>query len=209
MTKPHIIVAGLGRCGTTLMMHMLRAAGIPCIGEPPAFEVDETNHRKVSDAFLSRHPGHALKLLDPHLTPLPLASAPTIWLDRDAKEQAKSQAKMATIIMGLPTPSRLHMRRWCSGLRSDRSIALAALPPGPRLRIAFEGLINAPSCAAHSVAAFLAPWWPELDAAKMAAVVKPRSAACASDLSIELALVDEAERAAGTRGIPRDILMGG
>jgi hypothetical protein len=39
--KPYVIVAGFGRCGSSLTMTMLHAAGIPCIGTPPDFEVNQ------------------------------------------------------------------------------------------------------------------------------------------------------------------------
>lgn len=36
--KPTIFVSGLGRCGSSMTMQMLDAAGIPCIGDYPAYE---------------------------------------------------------------------------------------------------------------------------------------------------------------------------
>ena len=51
---PALLVAGLGRCGTSLMMQMLAAAGLPCVGEFPAYEVPELNHRKPPLAWVIR-----------------------------------------------------------------------------------------------------------------------------------------------------------
>jgi hypothetical protein len=42
MSAPVIVVAGLGRCGTSLVMQMLAAAGLPCVGSFPDFEDDRT-----------------------------------------------------------------------------------------------------------------------------------------------------------------------
>lgn len=197
-SRPHIIVGGLARCGTTLMMHMLHAGGIPCIGTKPDFEVEEVNHRQVDPAFLARHPGHALKLLDPHETPLPVGTrAVLIWLDRDPDQQARSQAKFVRMTMsGIPMPNRSTLRRWAAGLRGDRAKALARFPGWPRLELKFEAIITGPETTAHQIAGFLCQWWPDLDVERMAAQVRPRPTDCAPDLAIELALSEEAEFAA-------------
>lgn len=194
--KPHIIVGGLARCGTTLMMHMLHAGGVSCIGAKPAFEVDEINHRAVNLDFLARHPGHAFKLLDPHMTALPDGlDAVVIWLDRDVDEQARSQAKFVQMLAGAPRPNRAQMRRWAAGLRADRPAALACLSRWPGLVMRFEDLIEAPQVSALQVAVFLAPYW-RLNAGAMAAQVRPRPSTCAPDMAIELSLSAEACRGA-------------
>lgn len=191
--KPYIIVAGLARCGTTLTMHMLHAAGIPCIGEKPAFEPPQVNHCAVDPAWLAQYPGRALKVLNPHETPLPSIDGVVIWLDRDPKQQAASQIKFNAMMMpGLMTVDRGHRRRWVAGLVKDRPRALAALPKAPTLVLRFEDLIHHPYGQAMRIAQFLAQWWPDLDWDAMAAVVRPRSARCAPGLDIELALLDEA-----------------
>jgi hypothetical protein len=110
-----IAVGGLARCGTTLMMHMLHAGGIPCMGSKPDFEVDEFNNRPVKAAFLERHSGHAFKLLDPHRTPLPHGfRGVLVWLDRDPAQQAKSQAKFVHLMTGAPMANRAQLREWAS-----------------------------------------------------------------------------------------------
>jgi len=35
ITQPALLVAGLGRCGSSLTMQMLAAADIPCVGSAP------------------------------------------------------------------------------------------------------------------------------------------------------------------------------
>jgi hypothetical protein len=191
MSNPWIAVAGLARCGTTLTMNMLHAAGIPCIGCAPAFEVAEINHRAVSRDFLNRYPGHAFKHLDPHLAPLP-RELPllVIWLDRDPKEQAKSQAKFVTVLMGLPTPTRAHIRRMAQGLKRERPVALAQYNGCPRLVLQFEEVLKEPRTAALQIAAFLRAYWGLLDIDRMAAQVRSRTPECQPGLDIELAMLE-------------------
>lgn len=73
----------------------------------------------------------------------------TIWLDRNADEQAKSQAKFATMMIGLSAPTRQHMRRWRKGLPMQRDKSVAILTGYPRLSIQFELLIAHPLHAAE------------------------------------------------------------
>lgn len=206
--RPHIIVAGLARCGTTLTMHMLHAAGIPCIGKRPGFEVEQTDHRTVDPAFLARHPGHAFKLLDPHHCPLP-AGLPgvLIWLDRNPVEQAKSQAKFAHLMLGVRPANRAILRRWSAALRVDRARALAPFADWPTLILDFERIILRPQITAERIARHLEPWWPDLDIRGMAQQVRPRSPACAPGLEIELALTAEAD--AFERTIPTSMALEG
>jgi hypothetical protein len=194
--RPHLIVSGLARCGTTLTMTMLHAAGVPCIGNRPDFEVEEIDHLHVDPEYLAQFPGHAFKLLDPLFTPLPAGMPPTpvIWLDRDPKQQARSQAKFIHLNMGLPMASRAHLRKWAAGLRRDRGPSLARFKGWPILIMRFENLIEDHIQSAAIIADFLRPWW-QVDPVKMELEVLPRSAECAPDIEIELRLSRMAEEA--------------
>src|SRR5690348_17944000 len=88
-----LIVAGLGRCGSSLMMQMLQRGGMKCAGEFPAFEMPETNHCSISREWLSQFSGGAVKILDPHLCTIENTPAVVLWLSRDHWHQAKSQIK--------------------------------------------------------------------------------------------------------------------
>lgn len=189
--KPHIIVAGLARCGTSLTMQMLHAAGVSCIGDFPGFESPELSHRAVDPSFLARYPGHALKLLDPHLVRWPRqVPGIAIWLDRDSIEQARSQAKLVHLLMGRPSASRHDIRRIAASLRRERPLALAILSGMPTLHLSFERLLGNSREAAGLIADHIAPAWPGLDIEAMARVVKARSPLCARGLEIELSLVE-------------------
>jgi hypothetical protein len=187
--KPIIFVAGLGRCGTSLTMQMLHRAGIPCTGRWPAFEPDEIGHgygANARAAWLATIPGHAVKWLDPHIVAMPTtAQAVVIWLDRDWKEQAKSQVKMAKD----QDATRHEWRSMMHIIRRDRSLALLPTLRFPRMFMTFERLILTPLGASTAIAAFLKQHDHAVDPEVMADAVLPRRIACQPDLAIELTLV--------------------
>lgn len=190
---PVLFVSGLARCGTSLTMQMLSAAGIPCAGDFPGFEVDAVNHRDISPAFMVAHRGQAVKWLNPHLTSPGVDPVffVTLWLDRNPVEQARSQAKFVHLLMGAPYPDRRHLRRWASGLRRDRAIALGFIGifGWPKLMLDFEALVGKPRETAARIAAWLEPWFGPLDVDRMAAAVRPRESRCEPGLAIEAALM--------------------
>jgi hypothetical protein len=194
MDSPTIIVAGLGRCGTTMVMNMLAAGGIHCAGTAPDYEIEETNQRPVSQRVLLQNAGRALKVLDPQRAVIN-RNAPTvvIWLDRDFKNQALSQAKMVSTFMGRPMPSRTELRKWTDSLRRDRALALHHLPPSPLLKMTFESIIADRQAAAERIVEFLASSHPGMNTKAMAGVVITREPHCMPDMSIEVLLVQAAE----------------
>lgn len=189
MTCPVVFVSGLSRCGTSLMMQMLSAAGLPCAGSFPDFEVDAVSSGPVSRDFMQAHAGHAAKRLDPQRAPTP-AGAPfvSIWLDRDPLEQARSQVKFLHLMGGEPLPNRAQLRRWAAGLRRDRGDAVRAIAGQPMIVVRFEDLVTIPLPTAQRVAGWLSPWL-TVDAQRMAAAALPRPAACQPAMEIEMQLV--------------------
>jgi hypothetical protein len=147
---------------------------------------------KVGRDYLSAHPEHAFKMLNPLDIKLPniMPSAVVIWLDRDVEQQARSQAKFVHLTMGFPMATRAYLRQWAATLRHDRAPALATLRDWPRLYLSFEGIIRKPDTAAADIARFLSPWWGGLDTARMAAVVLPRPTDCTPGIAIEEAAVE-------------------
>jgi hypothetical protein len=177
MSAPTIAVAGLGRCGSSLTLQMLAAAGFPVIGSYPSYEDSDEL------AALTWHPsfeGRAFKLIDAHRwNELPPKLDLLIWLDRDEAEQAASQIKFAMFFqsMGQITTGTRDMRRQMAGLlRRDRRAAKAALEQiavGQRIEVAFEGLIRDAETELAAVSDALGQDidWPR-------DVVVPRSAVC-------------------------------
>lgn len=186
-----VVVAGLGRCGSSLMMQMLHAGGMHCVGEAPAFEDDRVRDR-VAPADIEAWRGQAVKVLDPHRTGLP-GDVRVIWLDRDPKQQADSQAKFLRILGGI-TIDRSKRRAAAAGLAVERSAAMRVIGGRPVLTIRFETLLADPQFTAEKVASFLTPI--PLDVGQMVAQVLPRDPACRPDLGIEMMLVERGLRAA-------------
>ena len=184
MSTPIVVVCGLGRCGTSLLMQMLSAAKMKCAGAAPAFEDNHT-----------RGP-----LIDPHWFSALAGGAVMIWLDRDPGQQARSQAKMLRMLSGVAPMARAQLRSFTRTLRKDRQASLARIVTlshaRPPLMLSFEMLIEQPHTAAVVIAGHLAPWH-RADAAAMAAAVRPRGTSCAPGLEMELALLRDAEVAHG------------
>ena len=89
------IVSGFGRCGSSLVMQMLEAGGMPCSGEYPAFE-DEAGNLLLADMlsldYMQTLEGKAVKLLDPHRGKIPKGPEyHVLGCSRDYGEQARSQ----------------------------------------------------------------------------------------------------------------------
>ena len=177
---PVIIVAGLGRCGTSLVMQMLAAACVPTIGVYPAFEDDINMRLPDLDAqreFYARCPGHAVKLIDPHLHAPPVGlDYRCIFLTRNTTQQARSILKMA----GAPN-DRKSRRAMETNVRRDTPRARAAIErigSGRFLQLGFEEIIHDPAMAASRIAL-----WAGIPLCvgthdAMTACVRRRTAAC-------------------------------
>lgn len=186
MNKPTIVVTGLGRCGTSLMMQMLHAGGVPCVGIYPAFEEHFTQELLNSSA------GKALKILDPQRErPAFNANTWVIRLTRDHREQARSSAKFLALTMGMPV-NRGTVRSIESSYGPDeRKISglIEHIERNQCLQLSFEELIEAPDRATKWVAAFLERAGISLDETAARAQVRARSTACAPGLDLEIALL--------------------
>jgi len=185
-----VVVAGLGRCGLSLVMQMLEAGGLPCAGEFPDYEPDEVNHRAVDEHWLGQW--QAVKILDPHLTPLPPdLDAVVIWLDRNVDEQARSQQKLLRLTTDWKlSPSRQQRGAWKRSLKSDRKRARRALARYPCIEQRFEDLIGEPAAAALMLEHALERYGIAVCAEDMAECVLPRASRCRPDLGIEAMLVE-------------------
>jgi hypothetical protein len=193
---PVIVVAGLGRCGTTLVMHMLARGGVAVAGEAPGYEPEESGPGHTIDpAWFRRFAGGAVKVIDPHRNRVP-QGVPffAFWLDREPMQQARSQEKFYRFFEGDPALGQDEMRRWALRLRSERREALSALQHakgGCFLR--FESLIMHPTRAARALGLELERQGIAADVDAMAKVPRLRSTACAPGLAIEAELAAEAD----------------
>ncbi len=191
-------VCGFGRCGTSLVMQMLEAGGMPVTGPWPSFEDEHTlkvmDGGEISADWLASKAGHAVKVLDPHRGTIPRGPCRAIWLDRDPDEQAKSQAKFLETTIHISI-GREERRRLAKSYRDDRPAAFKVLrAAGARqiLELRFEELLSAPASVATRIATHCSP---ELNIARMAAAVRRTSPECAPDMAMELALMAERDTA--------------
>jgi hypothetical protein len=191
---PITIVAGLGRCGSSLVMQMLAAGGHPIYGpdnaRAPAFEHENATLLPDISDWLADAAGQAVKILDPHRHRLPYRySYRVIWCDRDPDEQAKSQCKFLAYAVCIAA-SRAERRAMAASNRRDklRSWAtIGGLQDARMMVVVFEDLIRDPIGQAERISAFVG--LPEA-AKKMAAVVRPRSPKCLEGM-LELAQLAE------------------
>ncbi|WP_337846840.1 hypothetical protein [Sphingomonas sp.] len=177
MTRPTVLVAGFGRCGSSLVMQMLHAGGMPCDGTFPDFEAISL-HLMSHDAWIARTRGRAVKVLDPHLYPPPVGpDYRTIWLTRDPSEQARSALKL------IGGPDTRHARRaFARSYVKDRRKAIQALMKADAhragiLELSFEAIIREPLRVASSIAAFVGIEG-RVPVAQMAKCVIPRPVTC-------------------------------
>lgn len=193
-----IIVAGLGRCGTSLMMKMLHQAGIApycdkeCIGN--SYENVITNTLPRNTSWWSEVEGKAVKLLDIHrwTPPRPYDGDHyvIIWMNRDRKEQAKSQIKFTHYIVGTPLDwSRKMIRSYLRGMDREYKachIILKELKPCSILEVSFDELLTKADDTCLSISEFLQSnsLVTDRDAAAkaMRSVIKSRSPECGKEL---------------------------
>lgn len=179
---PTVIVAGLGRCGTSMVMQMLAAGGIATVGTFPDFEDMDTDRQRSLNpaAWLARCEGRAVKVLDPQRVPPPAGQLyRTIWLTRDPEQQGRSQIKLIDA-----NPSRAMRRAMAQSIRRDeprarRALAAADLSGRAMLQLTFEGILGDPFAAARAIVEHIgAEWFEEGAAWRMATAVMPRGPHC-------------------------------
>jgi hypothetical protein len=181
MPDQTLAVAGLGRCGLTMTMQMLGAGGLDVWGDPPAYE---PNH------YVGAWSSDAVKLVDPignelsGLLPEP-GALQWLWLARDAKEQAKSMAKM---IEG--TGRDVEWRRLLKTIRpSTRKHRRFIERRGEALRrVRFGNAVSSPAGYARHLNKRVV-LDKDLNTDAMAEVVEDRSPDAESDLSRELSFL--------------------
>lgn len=172
------VVSGFGRCGSSMVMHMSAAGGMPVMGNAPAFEDSRVSRLPYEPAWLREAEGKALKILDPHQFSRPGGlQMRWIWLDRDAKEQAKSYIKFARAA-GLPVDgSGLVRAKIAASYRADRRKTMRVIKKRSEcdpLILRFEHILARPETATERISTYCGG----LDVAAMQAVVRPRSPQC-------------------------------
>lgn len=180
---PVTLVSGFGRCGTSMVMQMLRAGGMPVMGDWPAFEVTQATVSDFDAYWVSGQDGAAVKVLDLHKVGRHLGPGAfrTIWLDRNTSQQALSHAKFLRITSGL-VMTRRNRRRFERSLRSDRPAALReAKRLGNVMILRFGEILEDPYKAAVDICLFTGLTDPKA----MASAVRPRSPVAMLGMDLE------------------------
>lgn len=176
------IVSGLPRSGTSLMMQMLAAGGMPVLtdGQRTAdphnprgyFELEAVKHTRTDHAWLAQADGKAVKVVHLLLSHLPAnREYRVIFMQRDLREAIASQRVMLEE-QGRPSAaladSKLaeifgkqlaEARQWLS---RQRHFSV--------LEVQYRAVIEKPLAAAEQIATFLDG---DLDPKRMAEAVEP------------------------------------
>ena len=179
---PAVIVSGLPRSGTSLLMQMLAAAGLPPktdgLRPPDAhnprgfFEWEPIKTLAQNPGRLREAAGHAVKVVSSQLAHVPPDSpCRVLWIDRDIAEIAASQEKMLRALHPERALEPLPERHARLARHRDETLAQAATRAHPLLRISHARLLREPAAIAGEIAAFLGPLLPRPEA--MPACVDP------------------------------------
>lgn len=156
-----IVVCGLARCGTSLVMKMLHKGGIEPLCDPSSleygYELNASLELPRSHGWLNNAGGKAVKILDPQrFTPPHGHRYAFIFLTRDLKEQAKSHVKFINALGVRTMPDT--RRKLEASLRRDEPIVrrlLASYEGSRTLSLEFEQLILDPLGSATRMDDFL------------------------------------------------------
>ena len=176
-----VVVSGLPRSGTSLMMAMLQAGGVLVLSDglraPDAdnpngyFEFEPVKHLRTDHTWLAGARGIALKVVVPLLFHLPESfNFRVLFMERNLDEVIASQMAM---LDRKGIPSRLPPETLKTAFERQLSQArdfLVASPKRRALRLNFREVLSSPASAAAAIAAFLKPG---LNVAAMAAIVNP------------------------------------
>lgn len=175
-----VVVSGLPRTGTSMLMQMLTAGGLGAFTDG-ARAADENNprgyfeHERVKalahdKAWLPEAHGHAVKVVAPLLPHLPAGPAyRVVFLERGLEEVLRSQAAMLARL-GRPSADPAALRPVYSRHLAAAHAWLDAQPRAEVLHLGHHEVVAEPARAAARLNAFLGS---ALDEAAMAAVVDP------------------------------------
>lgn len=194
--KPITLVCGFGRCGSSLVMQMLVAGGMPAYGpgsEYPAYETYLSQELPQNHKWLKGAYGRCVKILDPRIfTPPDGLPYQIIWIDRNPVEQGKSSVKF----MGVLAPHLIMdadaAKKLAKLYERDRPKTLTLLARlGPMLITSFEELILQPEMTVEKILQFFDL---SLDHVAMLSQVRVRGPECLPYL-LETKLIQEMDHA--------------
>lgn len=182
--SPIVVVSGLPRSGTSLMMQMLVAGGLPALTDgqrtpdpdnPRGYlELERVKALKSDSSWLATAGGHAVKVIHLLLQDLPASyHYDVLFMERDIGEVLKSQATMLARSgrLGAPLPPE----RLAAVYRAQLASVRQWLADRPCFRVhpvRYAELVASPSQTVDAIRNFLRGG-KALDAAAMVAAVDP------------------------------------
>ncbi len=176
------VVTGLPRSGTSLMMRMLEAGGMPVLTDaasPPGednpggfYEYEPVKRTRGDASWVEAARGRAVKVVVPLVCDLP-RDRPyrVVFMRRDLDEVIASQRAMLVRQGRCGADLDDEALRGAFRRQLERAEAwLAKPPPGPALPVSYNELVLRPVAGAEAVSEFLGG---RLDAPAMARVVDP------------------------------------
>jgi hypothetical protein len=180
MDSAIVVVSGLPRSGTSLMMQMLENGGVAVVTDhirtadtdnPRGYyEFEKVKRIKHDASWLPETRGKAFKMVSQLLYDLPPSETyRVIFMERNVDEVLVSQEKMLARLGRTPAPREdmkrsyaLHLDRLHAWLRRQANIAV--------LRVSYNDLVERPATQAECVRAFLGG---KGDVARMGGTVDP------------------------------------
>ncbi len=178
------IVSGLPRSGTSMMMRILEAGGLPVLTDgvrtPDAdnpngyYEIERVKHTREDSSWLVQADGKAVKMVYRLLYDLPPDRPYSIiFMQRDLKEVVASQARMLNRLgRAGAEPSDEHAL--VGAFAAEVAAVRAWLRDRPCFRVlcvSYNRLVDAPAESLAAVNAFLGD---RLDEAAMCRVIDPK-----------------------------------
>lgn len=200
MSQPVVVVTGLGRCGSSLIMRMLEAGGMPVVGTAPAYEEAAACIGRLRQDWLDRQQGRAVKVLDPLRAGISFREGRhvVILATRDPEQQAKSQFKFLQVMGFAPASNRRARAALARSIARDTSELRYAVARVPALIVRFDLLVRAPGPYAEALDIVLGRWFEGLHIRDAAGLVVPRSPLCAPSMQMELNQLADMEAHGGT-----------
>ncbi|MEI6033329.1 MAG: alkaline phosphatase family protein [Verrucomicrobiae bacterium] len=176
-----IIVTGLPRSGTSLLMRTLEAGGIPVLADaerPPDesnrlgyFEFTPVKTTARDASWIGQAKGKAVKVVAPLLRYLPSMPASLIVLHRPlAQVLASQEAMKARLGAASQGADPLTLSRQFATMMDRLPGKLAERPDWRVLHVSFEAMLDDPAGQCARIAAFLGP---RFDPARAASAVDP------------------------------------
>ena len=181
--EPIIVVTGLPRSGTSLMMQMLQAGGIPILTDEKRvpdtdnprgyFEYEKSMWLAADSSWMESARGKAVKVIVQLLPYIPVnLEYRVVMMNREMAEVTASQATMLRNLGSEKTIPADQLRlAYAQNLVTAKKF-LDHLARAKSATFEYRQLISAPSVECQRLAHFLTEW--NLNCSAMAGVVDPR-----------------------------------